>query len=179
MAAPKRYEITTKSAMQWAAAELDHVGRIAAVMDPDIQHAYAMSTLNGMAHLKDALFELVTDPDYKHHHKDLQRTHDAVVRTMRHLVETYELDLDAIRAFNTRGTLSNLGYLNGAADANSVSNAASNASNASNSNSVPNNMSNAMNINNNYQSRNTMNRLQDGGKRKTRRGRALRNRSRR
>ena len=111
MAAPKRYDITTKSVMQWAEAELAHVGRIASVMDPDIQYAYAMSTLNGMAHLKDALYELVTDPVYEHHHEDLQRTHDAVVRTMKHLKKEYALDVDAIRAFNTRGTLSNLDYL--------------------------------------------------------------------
>jgi hypothetical protein len=111
MAAPKRYEITVKGAMQWAAAELEHVGRIASIMDSDIQYAYAMSTLNGMAHLKDALFELVTDPAYERHRVDLQRTHDAVVRTMRHLVKSYGLDLDAIQAFNTRGTLSDLSYL--------------------------------------------------------------------
>lgn len=106
-----KYEITAKSAMQWAASELEHVGRIASLADPDMQYAYAMSTLNGMAHLKDALYELVIDPEYEHHHIDLQKTHDAVVRTMKHLKATYNLDLDAIRAFNTRGTLSNLGYL--------------------------------------------------------------------
>ncbi len=106
-----RYEITAKSAMQWAAHELEHVGRIASLADKDIQYAYAMSTLNGMAHLKDALYELVTDPEYSAHAKDLQKTHDAVVRTMRHLKTTYNLDLDAIRAFNTRGTLSDLSYL--------------------------------------------------------------------
>ncbi len=105
------YEITVKSAMQWAAAELEHVGRIASMADPDLQYAYAMSTLNGMAHLKDALFELVTDPDYEKHQKDLQKTHDAVVRTMKHLKREYGLDLDAIRQFNTRGTLSDLSYL--------------------------------------------------------------------
>ena len=105
------YEITVKSAMQWAAAELEHVGRIASMADPDLQYAYAMSTLNGMAHLKDALFELVTDPDYEKHRKDLQKTHDAVVRTMKHLKREYGLDLDAIRQFNTRGTLSDLSYL--------------------------------------------------------------------
>jgi hypothetical protein len=111
MASPKRYEITANGAMQWASAELDHVGRIASVMDADIQYAYALSSLNGMAHLKDALFELVSDPDYESHHVDLKRTHDAVVRTMRHLTREYDLDVDAIRAFNTRGTLSDLSYL--------------------------------------------------------------------
>ncbi len=107
------YEITVKSAMQWAAAELEHVGRIASMADPDLQYAYAMSTLNGMAHLKDALFELVSDPDYEKHRKDLQKTHDAVVRTMKNMKREYALDLDAIRQFNTRGTLSDLSYLEG------------------------------------------------------------------
>ncbi len=132
-----RYEITTKSAMQWAAHELEHVGRIASLVDKDIQYAYAMSTLNGMAHLKDALYELVTDPEYSDHVKDLQKTHDAVVRTMRHLRTTYNLDLDAIRAFNTRGTLSDLSYLD--------------ETNNSNATNVSNNNSNATNVSNNSQ----------------------------
>jgi hypothetical protein len=195
MAAPKRYEITAKGAMQWAAGELEHVGRIASVMDPDIQYAYAMSTLNGMAHLKDALFELVTDPDYESYHKDLQRTHDAVVRTMKHLVATYGLDLDAIRAFNTHGTLSNLGYLNGEAEdaeeaeeaeeaANNAMNVMPNAAKAANAMNV---MPNATNNttkgaktakgSNNYQTRNTIDRMQDGG-RKTRRSRGRHSRRR-
>lgn len=174
MAAPKRYEITTKGAMQWAAAELEHVGRIASVMDPDIQYAYAMSTLNGMAHLKDALFELVTDPDYEHHHKDLQRTHDAVVRTMRHLMATYGLDLDAIRAFNTHGTLSNLGYLNGEAEeAEVINNAAMTPNNAANSANVI-KANNSMTKGANNQPRNTVERMQDGGRRRTRRSRRSR-----
>lgn len=97
--------------MMWAQSELEHVGRIVSVEDPDLQYAYAMSTLNGMAHLKDALYELVMDPAYEKHREDLQRTHDAVVRTMKHLKEDFNLNLNDIRAFNTRGTLSNLGYL--------------------------------------------------------------------
>ncbi len=110
-AAPKQYDITFKSAMMWANSELEHVGRIVSVRDPDLQYAYAMSTLNGMAHLKDALYQLVQDPTYEHHKEDLQKTHDAVVRTMKHLKKDFNLDLDAIRAFNTRGTLSDLSYL--------------------------------------------------------------------
>lgn len=171
MAAPKRYEITVKGAMQWAAGELEHVGRIASVMDPDIQYAYAMSTLNGMAHLKDALFELVTDPDYEHH-KDLQRTHDAVVRTMRHLVTTYGLDLNAIRAFNTHGTLSNLGYLNGEAEASNNAIYVKGANNA-----TPNYAKGSNNYakGSNNQPRNTIDRMQNGGRtRRLRRSRSRR-----
>ncbi len=110
---PKRYDITVKSVMMWANSELEHVGRIVSLRDPDLQYAYAMSTLNGMAHLKDALSELVSDQAYAHHHSDLQKTHDAVIRTMKHLKKDFDLKLGEIRAFNTRGTLSNLGYLEG------------------------------------------------------------------
>jgi hypothetical protein len=70
-----------------------------------------MSTLYGMAHLKDALFELVIDPAYKHHKQDLLRTHDTVIRVMKHLCKEYRLNLNAIRAFNERKVLSNLSYL--------------------------------------------------------------------
>lgn len=113
----KQYDITVKSAMMWANSELEHVGRIVSVRDPDLQYAYAMSTLNGMAHLKDALYELVQDPAYEQHKQDLQKTHDAVVRTMKHLKKDFDLDLDTIRAFNTRGTLSDLSYLEDSANA--------------------------------------------------------------
>lgn len=115
-ASTKQYDITVKSAMMWANSELEHVGRIVSIRDPDLQYAYAMSTLNGMAHLKDALYELVQDPAYEQHKQDLQKTHDAVVRTMKHLKKDFDLDLDAIRAFNTRGTLTDLSYLEDSAN---------------------------------------------------------------
>jgi len=111
MAAPRKYDITAKSAMMWANSELEHVGRIAALKDKKLQYSYAMSTLNGMAHLKDALYELVTDSDYKHHKTDLLKTHDSVIRVMKHLIKDYGLSLDTLRKFNTGKTLSNLGYL--------------------------------------------------------------------
>jgi len=105
------YETTAKGVMMWAAGELEHVGRIASIKDADIQYNYAMSTLFGMAHLKDALFELVKDPDYEHQKKDLQKTHDNVVRVMKHLCKDYDLDLKAVKKFNTKNVLSNLKYL--------------------------------------------------------------------
>ncbi len=111
MAAPYKYDMTVYSAMEWAKSELEHVGRIVSVKDPKLQYAYAMSTLNGMAHLKDALFELVNDPAYKAHKRDLLKTHGQVIRTMKHLVKDFKLDLNAIRAFNTGKTLSSLDYL--------------------------------------------------------------------
>jgi hypothetical protein len=106
-----KYEITVKGVMQWANSELEHVGRIASLKDKDLQYAYAMSTVYGMAHLKDALKQLVDDDDYKHKRTDLLKLHDAVIRVMKKLVGDYEINLDAIRAFNERSVLSNLGYL--------------------------------------------------------------------
>lgn len=107
----KHYETTANGAMMWAKSELEHVGRIVGVKDKDLQYSYAMSTLYGMAHLKDALYELVIDPAYKHHKQDLLRTHDTVIRVMKHLCKEYKLNLNAIRAFNERNVLSNLSYL--------------------------------------------------------------------
>ena len=103
--------MTVHSAMEWANSELEHVGRIAAVKDKSLQRAYAMSTLNGMAHLKDALYELATDKNYEWHRNDILKTHDSVIRTMKHLIKDYRLNLDTIRKFNTNHTLSKLNYL--------------------------------------------------------------------
>ena len=91
MAAPKKYEATMGSVLAWANGELQHVGRIASVKDKDIQYSYALSTVNGMAHLKDALYELVNDKNYKWNHEELLRTHDAVIRVMKHLVREYKI----------------------------------------------------------------------------------------
>ena len=111
MAAPKKYHSTAKGLMMWANSELEHVGRIASVEDPDLQYSYAMSTLNGMAHLKDALYEFVTERRGEPMTKDIKLIHDKVVRVMKHLVKTYKLNLDTIVQFNTRKVLSSLNYL--------------------------------------------------------------------
>jgi hypothetical protein len=107
----KQYHATWKGVMGWAEGELEHVGRIAAVEDPDLQYSYAMSTVNGMLHLRDALVELVQDPGYKEKKEDLQRLHDQVVRATKHLIKDYDVDLNAIKKFNTRGVLGSLNYL--------------------------------------------------------------------
>jgi hypothetical protein len=107
-----KYDVTVKGVMMWANSELEHVGRIASIKDEDIQYNYAMSTVFSMAHLKDALFELVSDPDYTMHKSDLLKKHDAVIRVMKKLRSDYGLDLNAIRAFNQKKVLSNLKYLN-------------------------------------------------------------------
>ena len=108
MSNEKRYKLTVESAMKWARHELDHVGRIVSVEDPDIQYSYAMSTLYGMLHLKKALAELVNDPAYSTHREDVQRTHDQVVRTIKHLIKDFSLDLNVIQAFNTKKILGDL-----------------------------------------------------------------------
>ena len=98
--------------MNWASHELEHVGRIVGMKDKDLQYSYALSTVNGMAHLRDALYELVTDPAYKEHKTDLLKTHDKVIRVMKHLIKDFKVDLNTIRAFNTKRVLSDLKYLN-------------------------------------------------------------------
>ena len=65
----------------------------------------------GMAYLKDALFQMVNDEDYAHHKKDLLTVHAKVIKAMKHLIKDFKLDLEAIKAFNTRHVLSNLSYL--------------------------------------------------------------------
>ena len=109
--APYKYNATAKGLMMWANSELEHVGRIAAVEDPNIQYAYALSTLNGMAHLKDALFEYVSTRKGEPMTKDVLIIHEQVVRVMRHLIKEYKLDINTIIAFNTKKTLSSLNYL--------------------------------------------------------------------
>jgi hypothetical protein len=110
MASPKEYHPTVRGVLEWANSELEHVGRIVSVEDPDLQYSYALSTVNGMAYLKDALYELVNDPKYSTHKEDLLRVHGAVIRTMKHLVKDFNIDLTAIKAFNTRKVLSNRNF---------------------------------------------------------------------
>jgi hypothetical protein len=69
-----------------------------------------MSTVNGMAYLKDAIYELVNDDKYSYYKEDLLRLHGSVIRAMKHLVKDYKIDLSAIKAFNTRRVLSNRNF---------------------------------------------------------------------
>ena len=108
----KEYKMTVKGVMHWAQNELEHVGYLVGVRDPDIQYAYAQSTVNGMLHLRDALLELVNDPNYVTHREELQRTHDKVVRVVKHLIKDFNVNLEEIKTFNTRHVLGNLSYLN-------------------------------------------------------------------
>lgn len=104
--------MTVKGVMHWTQNELENVGYLVGVRDPDIQYAYAQSTVNGMLHLRDALLELVNDPNYATHKEDLQRTHDKVVRVVKHLIKDFNVNLEDIKTFNTRHVLGNLSYLN-------------------------------------------------------------------
>jgi len=106
-----KYNTTIGSVMEWAKSELEHVGRIAAVEDPDIQYSYAQSTVNGMLHLRDALYEMVNNPEYTERKGDLLKTHNSVVRVVKHLINDYKVDINEIKRFNTRKVLGNLGYL--------------------------------------------------------------------
>lgn len=107
-----RYDATAKGVMEWANSELEHVGRIASIKDKDIQYSYALSTVNGMAHLRNALFELVNDPQYKNHKVDLLKTHNAVIRVMKHLIKDYNVKLETIKNFNVKHVLGDMSYLN-------------------------------------------------------------------
>lgn len=137
MASPKQYHPTVRGVLEWANSELEHVGRIVSVEDPDLQYSYAMSTVNGMAYLKDALYELVNDPKYSTHKEDLLRVHGAVIRTMKHLVKDFNIDLDAIKAFNTKKVLSNRNftYLKNTNKAEKTNNKAEKSNNKSNTKS--------------------------------------------
>lgn len=118
-----KYQTTLHGVMAWANSELAHVGRITGVQDPDIRYSYAISTVNGMLHLRQAIYELVQDVNYEHHKKDLQKTHDAVVRVIKHLIKDHDIDLEAIKKFNTRGVLTGFEFLNKNKNANSAKNA--------------------------------------------------------
>jgi hypothetical protein len=104
--------MTMKGVMKWAEHELKSVGYLVGVKDPDIQYAYAQSTVNGMLHLRDALFELINDPAYANNKEELTRMHDKVVRVVKHLIKDFNVKLEEIKTFNTHKVLSDLSYLN-------------------------------------------------------------------
>jgi hypothetical protein len=109
----KDYNASAKGLMRWACHELQHVGKIIALKDPDLQVSYAMSTVNGMAHLKDALYQTVKrmekDGTPAYMKDDLLRVHENVIRVAKHLVKDFNLGdagKAAMKAFNIKGTLS-------------------------------------------------------------------------
>jgi len=107
-----KYDITIQGVNKWAWEEIKQVGKIIAVKDKGLQRAYARSTLNGMAYLRDAIYQLITDsknPDYIK--AELQITHDKVVRIMKHLIADFDIDMKDIQEFNKNHVLSSLNYL--------------------------------------------------------------------
>jgi len=106
-----KYEISCEGIQMWKQHELAHVGRIASMKDKDLQYSYALSTVNGMVHLRDAIYERVLETKDKEHKTKLLREHDAVVRTIQHLIKDYGINLDTIRTFNERHVLRDLSYL--------------------------------------------------------------------
>ena len=109
-----KYDITVQGVNKWAMEEIKHVGKIIAVKDKGLQRAYARSTLNGMAYLRDAIYQLITDsknPDYIK--SELQILHDKVVRVMQHLIKDFDIDMKNIQEFNKNHVLSSLNYLDG------------------------------------------------------------------
>jgi hypothetical protein len=109
----KKYEMTLHGVMHWTKSELKHVGNLAGVKDRDVQYAYAQSVVNGMLHLRDALFELVNDPAYSQNKTDLLRTHDKVIRVVKQVIKNYNVKLGEIKKFNTHKVLGKLNYLRG------------------------------------------------------------------
>ena len=106
-----KYHATMSGVLAWANSELDHVGRIASIEDKDIQYAYAVSTVNGMMHLRNALYELVKDKKYEWKREEFLRTHDQVVRVIKHLMSEYNIDFKTIKRVNVSGLLKNTSYL--------------------------------------------------------------------
>jgi hypothetical protein len=107
-----KYDITVQGVNKWAMEEIKQVGKIIAVKDKGLQRAYARSTLNGMAYLRDAIYQLITDsknPDYIK--AELQILHDKVVRIMQHLIKDFDIDMKDIQEFNKNHVLSSLKYL--------------------------------------------------------------------
>jgi len=107
-----KYDITVQGVNKWACEEIKHVGKIVAVKDKGLQRAYARSTLNGMAYLRDAIYQLITgskNPEYVK--AELQILHDKVVRVMQHLIKDFDIDMKDIQEFNKNHVLSSLTYL--------------------------------------------------------------------
>lgn len=105
---PKMYKTTMKGVFGWAQGELEHVGRIAAVEDPDVQYSYALSTVNGMLHLRNAVFELIKQDEYAQQRADLNKLYGQVNRAVQHLITEYKVDGETIKKFNTRKILGNI-----------------------------------------------------------------------
>lgn len=102
---PPSYQTTRMGVMEWAKQELEHIGRIAGVKNPDLQYAYAQHTVIGMLHLRDALKQLIRKEKSAGVRHDLQKLYGQVHRALQHLVTEYNIKSNAIKKFNTRKVL--------------------------------------------------------------------------
>ena len=102
---PPSYQITRMGVAEWAKSELEHIGRIAAVKNPDLQYSYAQHTVSGMLHLRDAIKQLIRKEKSAGVRNDLQKLHGQVHRALQHLVTEYNINSNAIKKFNTRKVL--------------------------------------------------------------------------
>lgn len=109
----RKYGLTVRAVNDWAKAELEHVGRIPSMAHDDIRYSYAMSTVNGMLHLRQAIKELVHDEKDDMQREELLKTHSAVVRTIKQLIKDYNVDVDTIKRFNTRAVIESYDFLIG------------------------------------------------------------------
>ena len=107
----KKYNMTFHGVMSWATKELEQVGNLVGVEDPDIQYAYAQSVVNSMAHLRDALVQMIADPKYRNQREDLMKTRDKVSRVIQHVIKDFDVQMEEIQQFNTHHVLGNLSYL--------------------------------------------------------------------
>ena len=109
---PKMYKSTVHGVSEWTNNELAHVGRIASVEDPDLQYSYALSTVNGMLHLRNAIYELYKDPKFVSNKPEMYRLYYSVNRTLQHLISEYNVNKKTIDSFNTRKVLGDISDLN-------------------------------------------------------------------
>ena len=94
--------------MEWAKSELEHIGRIASVKNPDLQYSYAQHTVSGMLHLRDALKQLIRKEKSAGVRHDLQKLYGQVHRAIQHLVTEYHINSKPIKKFNTRKVLGSI-----------------------------------------------------------------------
>lgn len=105
------YDKTYNGLMEWAKSELEHIGRIASIKDKKVQYAYALSTVNGMLYLRDAIKEYIVKENTSCKKKDLLKLHGQVIRAAQHLINEYSVNRKVIEAFNTGKILSSLNDL--------------------------------------------------------------------
>ena len=106
-----KYHASCHDIEMWKEHELSHIGRIASMKDKDLQYSYALSTVNGMMHLRDAIHERWLEVKDAGHKKELHNQCEDVVRAIQHLIKDYKVNLNTIKAFNERHVLQDFSYL--------------------------------------------------------------------